>query len=582
MALGIDTFRTHLDLIGWNLFKSLNGGQSTNDQVAGGEPDFAGRNFLGGDFLWGHGEATDALDHPSPEHLETLNLLTPLIAPIQAPQTARQQRMGQFGHLHGRIDGDALCNRLAAGIVAGEFVLPAGGLVHVWLSVDPAVDLSVDYWSGWSDQVNNFAFFLITDTPRVAQPFRACILCSFLPGADGKLRPDPHVTATLLASRSSYPGGNTTCYACWSDAPANPPLDWSLFDGGPKPLLWRFSHGLRNDAGTVINDLFDVDAANPGAGLPKAADSMLVTQRWQPNVPAIANYGFISNQQKGITDAQITKIQANPFPALTDLKPHYHLPGGRVTEIGRYLKPSVLPKGDFVMSRDEATRISSAGFHVFTIWENPNALAGREPTDIAYFDAASHAGTEDGTDAFTYCGDTLGQPSQTPIFFCVDFDAADSADGLTKVNDYFTLVKNARDAYALKNPDRYFLIGVYGNGAVNRSCYEQGIVSVFWQSVSPGGTGNTLPGEFPWSAPLPLRPFCHANRWQFTKESALEAAGWKFVLGSDPDADWGDGGTWSLASPLVADFETFLQTTIALAHGAKFGMWGNLVLPPLP
>jgi hypothetical protein len=94
---GVDTFRNHLDLIPWDPFKQINGGTTVNNQVIGGEPDFAGRNFLGGDFIWGHGEATDAITHPSPEDLSTLNLLTSFIAPMQAPIAARQQTIGPFG-----------------------------------------------------------------------------------------------------------------------------------------------------------------------------------------------------------------------------------------------------------------------------------------------------------------------------------------------------------------------------------------------------------------------------------------------------------------------------------------------------
>src|SRR5213078_783970 len=97
--------------------------------------------------------------NPSPENLSNLNLLTPLIAPMQAPQPVRQQVTGELGYVYGKIDGDAICNRLEASINAGEFDLPELNLVHVWLSVDPAAPFSVDYWAGWSDKVNNFPIF---------------------------------------------------------------------------------------------------------------------------------------------------------------------------------------------------------------------------------------------------------------------------------------------------------------------------------------------------------------------------------------------------------------------------------------
>ncbi len=156
MAFGVDTFRNRLDLIGWDLFKATNGGVPSNGQVVGGEPDFAGRNFLGGDFIWAHAEATDALDNPSPQDLAKLNLLTSLIAPMQAPLSDRQRTTGVFGHQYGRIDGQAICERIAASVRSGEFDLPATGFVNVWLCVEPGVPLSVDYWAGWSDQVTTY------------------------------------------------------------------------------------------------------------------------------------------------------------------------------------------------------------------------------------------------------------------------------------------------------------------------------------------------------------------------------------------------------------------------------------------
>jgi len=599
MAFGIDTFRSRIDLIGWDLFKSFNGGKTAEGAVIGGEPDFAGRNFIGGDFLWGHAEATDAMTNPNPEHLEKLHQLTSLIAPMQAPQPTRQQVTGPLGNFYGRFDADALCEKISACVNSGELALPQGDLVHVWLSVDPNAPFSADYWAGWADKVNQFPFFTVSGGPRVAQPFRACINCSFAIGISQKLQPDSRVIAAIATAGTNYRGSHTTCYAFWADSAAASPLDWSKFSGATTPLLWRFSHGFHDTGGRVLSDLFDVDAANPTAGIQKATDYMLAVQQWQPNVPNILNYGFITLQQHdGITDAQIKQIQANPFPQLTDLGGHYTLPGRKVTVIGRYLKPNVTKDGgDWIMHREEARRLSDAKFHIFTIWENPNTAAGMEPlktgarSGIEYFDPAFHAGTEDGAAAFAWCGGTLGQPPQTPVYFCVDFDAADfgdtkpvtTADARQRILNYFTLVKNARDAYANQNPDRYYLIGLYGNGAVNRWCYEQGIVSAFWQSVSPAGSGNRLPGEFPFDPnALPGRPWFHANRWQFNKEAGLESNGWRFVPGADPDVDWGDGGTWSLASPLTREFDMFNQINAirrAAQHGATFDMWGNLVMP---
>jgi hypothetical protein len=575
MTFGVDTLRNRLDLIGWDLFKA----------TTGGEPDFAGRNFLGGDFIWAHAEATDALDNPKPEDLGKLHLLTTLIAPTQAPFPDRQKATGVFGHQYGRIDGQAVCDRIAASVRSGEFDLPAAGFVNVWLCVDPdpAVPLSADYWAGWSDQVNTYnmvMFFSLATGVISRQPFRACVNCAFSAEAGGRLVPGLPVTLALTNSRIRYRGLHTTCYAYWADAAAPQPLNWDMFGDPGRPALWRFSHGLRNAAGVVINNEFDVDSADPRPQASKPATFMLKANRWQPNVPGILRYGFIkappTPTYTGISAAEISSIGAHPIPQMQDLGAHYTLHGGPVEVVGRYLKtPHRFPS----MGRDEAVRLSNADLELFTIWESFNDAAGGEPVGpgsatgvgILYFASANHTGTEDGKFAFSHCGDVLLQPSQTPVFFCVDFDAVDPNDAAntidpdiavmtisdrlteikSRIGHYFELVKTERDAYAKKNPDRYYLIGLYANGGVNQWAYEQGIVNLFWQSTSPGGTNA-----------LPQRPWYHANRWQFNKESNLAAAGWTtagnmVVDGADPDVDWGDGGTWTVNDPLERELEHY-------------------------
>src|SRR5918911_324473 len=177
MAFGIDTFRVHIDQVlaaPWDAFRTWNGAELDGGTLTGGDPVFAGRNFLGGDFIWGHAEATNASSEPdgpafplpagdpSPEHPGNLKLRVPLIAPVQAPQPAQAPRLanqalaGDEGVLNGQIDGDALCRRLSAAIAAQELSIQASGLVDVWLAVDPDSAFTIEYWSGWADTVNTF------------------------------------------------------------------------------------------------------------------------------------------------------------------------------------------------------------------------------------------------------------------------------------------------------------------------------------------------------------------------------------------------------------------------------------------
>src|SRR5262245_32916539 len=70
MLIGIDSFFDRLDLTNFSDFQRWNGGHPSADLahpgVIGGEAAFAGRNFLGGKFIWAHSEATNTLKSPSP------------------------------------------------------------------------------------------------------------------------------------------------------------------------------------------------------------------------------------------------------------------------------------------------------------------------------------------------------------------------------------------------------------------------------------------------------------------------------------------------------------------------------------
>lgn len=663
MPFGIDTFRTHLDQIKQNALDSFKlwnggggGGTGAGAGVAGGDPEFAGRNFLGGDFLWGHAEATNASSEPvtvnaagnavfpvpagdpSPAHPENLRVTVPLIAPVQAPQAPRQQVTGERGVLFGQLDARAICRRVSAS-TGTEFVTPNSRFVKIWLAVDPAVDFSADYWAGWSDCVNKLTLSVpvVGNVGYSTQPFQACVLCSYTAGADGLLRPDPHVVAAL-ASRA-YPALSTASHGFWADAPvgphpndalaANPNLNWNSFDPATMPLLWRLRNGFLQANAPVVNIPFDVDAANPG-GNQNAKDYMLVTQQWQPNVPTISNIGFIAALQDlanhEINNAAITCMNNNVFPDLVDNSRNLtNVPGGRVRVVGRYLKTpktATTPSRGFSMSADEAGRLSNAGFEIFTIWESVNNQSGGEPTldqrheadwgsfnvnihkNIHYFNPANHAGTEDGQNAFTYCGEVLQQPPQTPVFFAVDFDPLDLPDPNNPHADathpppgsppgtdiavppgwpalpnaatrrqwmerYFELVKGARDDYARINSDRYYLIGVYGCGEVLRWCYEQGFASAFWQAASSGHSGSQPP-RWPWY---------HCNRWQYQFSDAAHPIAWNCVDGRDPDADWGDGGTWNLTDPIAAHLSDLEKRERAAVEQEVQKFWGQLLRP---
>jgi hypothetical protein len=605
MKLGLDTFIFHLDLISdsaWTAFKIWNGGTLSGGKVVGGEPLFAGRNFLGGDFIWGHAEATNAWNEvagalaatdPSPAHPENLVLSVPLIAPVQAPHSARQGMAGERGFIAGAIDADAICERLFRSILTGEFSLQPKGFVQVWLAVDFDSPFSVDYWAGWSDKVNSFGVFTPPGTlypTSILQPFMAGILCRYMGPPGGSLKRDPNVNAVLKGTRAdpSYSKLNTTCLGFWADAPdpdedgvrPAPALDWTRFQRDEMPSIWRVAGAIRTAEGNPVNEMFSVDAVkDPAADAPQglgpiATDLMLSTNKWQPSAPTSVNAGFSSTD--AITNARIPCLQSTSLPDMGDngfpARGHFNVRGGTVAVVGRYVRHNPA----FSISAEEAKRLSDARIRIFTTWESVRplgapaggqaALGDSEPSldqrpvgswgafqnnfhkNIYYFNPVLNAGYQDGMEAFTYCSQVLRQPPQTPVFFAIDFDPLDltvpnswpalpdNAARQAWVLSYFSQVKTARDDFAAQNPDHYYLIGMYCCGEVLRWCYQQGIVSSFWQPLSYGHHGSQPP-QWPW---------CHANRWQYRENVAFCGIG-----GADPDTDWGDGGDWSLADPLT-------------------------------
>jgi hypothetical protein len=604
MDIGIDTLRSRLDLISWNAFRTWNGGQVSGTVVTGGKPAFAGRHFLGAGldasgttrtgFLWGHGEATDCMTNQArPEDLEQLSTLTDAIAPIQAAFPNRQPVTGAVGHVYGAIDANAICNRLANALLAGEFALPSSGRVLVWLNVAPGVALSQDYWAGWADKVNSFTFFgFLAGDPSgyQPQPFRAGVQCRFQ-SVSGKLRPDPQVAAALAAARTAWRGTNAICHGCWADSSTPGTADWTSFAGGPTPLIWRTTHGFNGSSFDAPD--FDVDVTNPGAPVANAIDFMLVTQKWQPNVPGIINFGILVDDP--VTQADVTAVKAHDIPQMRDSRPHYaHVPAtgsAKVRAIGRYMKPSLTsPKKP---TRAEAELLSQAWLDYWTVSEDKVALFSNQnldyydqtPTPFTVDGNPASSGTYDGHTAFHYCGDVLRQPPHTPVFFVIDnVDPADSqdqaavnitaAEAKKRVKEYIAKIKEERDKYATAHPERPYQIGLYTSGTALKWCYEQGILDMFWQPLSSGRSGNAPP-NWPWF---------HANRWQWNDSNALVAAGWtvpsgttvhEVLRGGDADADWGDGGTWNLRDPLLA-----LQDASLLVRSLNpFGRFEALVTP---
>ncbi len=135
--------------------------------------------------------------------------------------------------------------------------------------------------------------------------------------------------------------------------------------------------------------------------------------------------------------------------------------------VGRYINPGKAEP----LTHAEASHLNTMGLFVVSIWEEGS------PTHIGYF--TTDRGTEDGTGAVS-AAQSIGQPAGTPIYFAVDYDAAES--DLTQIGEYFialhSIVRNAN-----------YFVGVYSSGLVCQYLSNIGYVSQTWLSQSKGFAG---------------------------------------------------------------------------------------------
>ena len=121
------------------------------------------------------------------------------------------------------------------------------------------------------------------------------------------------------------------------------------------------------------------------------------------------------------------------------------LVNNKYTFVGRYLS------GSYSMSLDEAKIISNAGLFIVSIWEKG------KPTSSSYFTASQ--GASDGQSAIL-AAKALGQPTGTPIYFTVDYDASLS-DIKGPITKYLQAIKKIFEA-----DNYYYALGLYGSGSV--------------------------------------------------------------------------------------------------------------------
>jgi hypothetical protein len=587
-VFGVDTLTSRLDLFDWTAFIQWNGGFA---------PAFAGRNFLGGDFIWVGSEATTSLTAPQPDEADNLLLLVPMIAPIQGASNVRQQKTGDLGTLYGQIDGDAICNRLAAALNTGELLLKTSQLVNVYLQVDPSVAFSADYWAGWADTVMKKTVTINQSSGQslTVHAFRPCIMCAFtLSGAT--LAIDAHVTAALQAAPTQQPALNSQCWGFWADAAdtdaslqrPNAQPDFTKFAPTPAPVwVWRFAKTLLNATGNPI--------ASPA--LPIAADQtniagapnhfgweyMLDTAKWQPSGKVI-NRGFSFGDP--LSAASIARISQAQVPEEQRFEAtcnsFTHILGGFMMVLGAYVRPPTATQDMSHTSAMNPTTVSAVRnttLNLFTAFEQPSGA-----TVDTYYDPASHNGTTDANNALPYVAETLFQPPHSTVFFVFDWSPSGSQtsattepttpDDLTvddsdRITTYISDVVAAYQNYLTTHPNRPYRIGFYGSGVELRVAYGTAGISGFWQSASACRASNAPP-NWPWP---------HATRWQPFPSPPFQPRIDGHV-GEDLDYDWGDGGDWFPFTQFnVALTQIETNTTPGLFAAAQ-RIFSFLIIPP--
>jgi hypothetical protein len=127
----------------------------------------------------------------------------------------------------------------------------------------------------------------------------------------------------------------------------------------------------------------------------------------------------------------------------------------------------------------EAQALTAAGLSIIAVWENGY------PTAAGYF--SYQKGVYDGTSAYHYGLDHIGQPSGTPIYFAVDYDAtAPDTNGV--VTQYFQGVVDAFNTIGSNSP--VYQIGVYGSGLVCSTLLSAGKATYAWLAQPGGWAGS--------------------------------------------------------------------------------------------
>ena len=614
MIYGITTSRAHLDTLDSQVYP-LDPAEPTDTQIDWAEVSqwmqqadpksdlamFAGRYFLGAATaaevddgtafcLWGHGEAVDVL---APKR----------IVPIQRADRVRQAAVGDVGLAFGKLDATEIAAYLDRCLAVGDLQVVDTQQILVFLEVEDGTQLSIEYWASWANTLHDAILSPAQLQRRTGneqtQLLTPGVLCAYAFDDDaGAFLPEPYVRACLDQYGPS--GFRTHCDGLWARRLLADPtrgaskFDWTTIGDYSQPrrvlgLELPYMHRVPVRYLRYL-DSVDVQQIPPGAardslslltidlpaddGDDPVAASFMATP-WSTDRRDGSGKLLDLPSQLGVDmSLRATASAACLGRARVTVRSLPYNRGGMAVNLTgpcafavRYYRPALpgrAPTGR-PLTVAESAALSANGVQIAACWQHTADLDSGWVPYVNDLESpfVKGLGRKDGTGAFVYAAETIGQAPYTPVYFSVDFPlgapryfpwndpyyvqqykAGDPNNqpvatlGLAPILDYFADVRRGYRDYLTTHPGTPYYVGVYCDPKTAAALYRVGLVSHFWQ-------------------PAAVEPFPHLNVWQVgmdgtpgvaSDNAALQACappgGARGGLWVDVNVAWGDPGVF--------------------------------------
>lgn len=170
-----------------------------------------------------------------------------------------------------------------------------------------------------------------------------------------------------------------------------------------------------------------------------------------------------------------TAIPINPETTLLDTNNEVTAPaisclkGLGVKYVARYYSTNTA--GSKVLRSSEAVALGRAGIKIAVVFEVWGGIRG---------ELSGPVGNDHASFAVQWARNAIKQPSGSPIFFAVDFNASPS-DIKSQIIPYFNAIKDVVQRLPI---EQRYKVGVYGSGDVIAALQEAGLVDYSWLGVN--------------------------------------------------------------------------------------------------